>query len=373
MNVVDRLRELVAIDSQVTKENTSVIELIQSWFTGYDTEVQDWQRPDGVKGKNCIVKIPGKISDQATVFICHLDTVPTSSQWKTDPFTLTESDEKLYGLGACDVKGGIAALIEAVLVNSEKPARDIYLVFDGDEESMGIGIETFIHSMNIAHPQFIAIEPTDGNVLIMQRSIVKLKITTHGVSQHSSKATPELNDSDNAIHKMAKVMMTLEKDAKNLSKERDELLGTHTQNFGVISGGTASNVIPDSCILFMHRRLLPKRDVGKEKEYIEKLLLPVDPTVTVELVGSVEPGFSTSKESSLVKNVLTIAQKYLPKTKLDAFLAWSEAGMTSSKGDSLILGPGSIHLAHNANEFIAKDDLSRFVTIYRDIINSVVA
>lgn len=372
MNLFDRLQALVAIDSNVAISNAPLIQLLQSWFADFSTEVQEWETKDGVKSKNLVVKIPGKISTQATVFICHIDTVPTSSKWTTDPFTLVEKEDKLYGLGSCDTKGGVAALIEAVLTLKDQPGRDTYIVFDGDEENTKVGINTYLKTMDISNPQFVAIEPTDGNICISQRSLIKLRITTHGVSQHSSKAIPELNDADNAIHKMAKVMMVLQEDAKKLSEETDELLGTHTQNFGVISGGVAHNVVPDSCSLIMHRRLLPKRNVYEEKEYITKLLMPIDSSVTVEHIGEEQPGFSTPESSPFVKQVLTQAKKQLPNAHLSAFIAWSEAGMTSSKGESVILGPGSIHQAHNANEFVSKKELSQFVTLFSDIIKSIV-
>lgn len=373
MNVISLLSELVAIDSQSSKDNSPIISLVQKWFEKYPQTIQTWVREiDGVKGKNLIIKIAGKRSDQATVFICHLDTVPPNDSWETDPFILEEQEGNLYGLGACDTKGGVAALLQAVLTLTEKPARDTYILFDGDEEETSEGVNKFVKKCAIKNPQFIAIEPTDTQVLIAQRAIVKMKITTHGTSQHSSKATPEINEKYNAIHKMAKVMIALEKDAEKIAKEKDDFMGTNTQNFGIISGGTAHNVVPQSCSLTMHRRLLPQRDATKELQEVRKIVKEADSGASVELIGPPELGFKTSHDSSFAKQTLSIVKKTLPQMKFGVFIAWSEAGATNKKGESLILGPGSIQQAHRANEYINAQELFHFVEIFSNLLQEVV-
>ncbi len=371
-HVIQLLSDLVAIDSQSSKNNSTVIALISKWFTDYKQYIQSWVRDvDGVKGENLIVKIPGKSSEECLVFLCHLDTVPPNESWETDPFILEEKEGNLYGLGACDTKGGIVALIEAVLTLSDKPLFDTYLVFDGDEEGTSVGVEKFIKHFSEKNPHFIAIEPTDHKVLIAQRSVIKFIITTHGRSQHSSIATPEINKKYNAIYKMATVMDALSKDAEKLAKEKDPLLGTHTQNFGVINGGGVHNVIPEKCVLIMHRRILPSRDKDKELEAVRKVVHSVDPGADIALMGPPEAGFYTSQDSVFVKNVLSTAKKLLSNADFGVFTAWAEAGVTSQKGESIIFGPGSLSQAHNPNEFISAQELFSFVHVYQKILREV--
>lgn len=371
-NVIKLLSDLVAIDSQSVKDNSSIISLLAGWFKDYKQSTQVWVRDiDGVKGKNLIVKIPGVSSEKCLVFICHTDTVPPSESWETNPFILEENNGKLYGLGACDTKGGIASLIEAVFTLPDKPAYDVYLVFDGDEEATSVGVQKFIKQCKLKNPKFIAIEPTDNKILIGQRSIIKFIITTHGVPQHSSIATPEINKKYNAIYKMTEVMKALSDDAEKLSYEKDALLGTHTQNFGVISGGTVHNVIPEACTLTMHRRILPNRDMYKELQEVKRIVHSVDKTADVVLMGPPEAGFKTSVDSLFTKSILTAAQSFIPETSFDVFRAWSEAGATSEKGESIIYGPGSLSEAHRANEFVEAKELFQFVHIYQKIMQEV--
>ena len=115
-SVITLLSDLVAIDSQSHKGNREIISYLSKLFPHYEQTRESWVREsDGVQGENLLVKIPGKNHEQSLVFVCHMDTVPTSSAWETDPFILEEKEGKLYGLGACDTKGGVAAVIEAAL------------------------------------------------------------------------------------------------------------------------------------------------------------------------------------------------------------------------------------------------------------------
>src|SRR5579862_2874452 len=104
-NVVTLLSKLVSIDSRSSKDNIPIIRLLQKYFKNYSQTIQKWIREDGIKGENLIVKIPGKTSLSCIVFVCHMDTVPPSDAWETNPFILEEIEGRLYGLGTCDTKG----------------------------------------------------------------------------------------------------------------------------------------------------------------------------------------------------------------------------------------------------------------------------
>lgn len=370
-NVIQLLSDMVAIDSQSHKGNIAIIDHLSHLLADYSQTMQSWVREaDGVKGKNLIVKIPGKSSEHSLVFICHMDTVPTSIAWETDPFILEEQGGNLYGLGSCDTKGGVASLLEAVFTLADKPAYDTYLVFDGDEEVYSAGAHKYLKKFSLKNPHFIFLEPTDGELHIAQRALLKFDVTTHGVSTHASLGTPEKNKKDNAINKMAEVLKHLIQDASEIAKGKHAYLASSTQNLGILSGGTARNVFADKAFLTVDRRLLPEREPIREFNRVKKMLVAAVPGTTVE-VNNIEPGFAMPNDNPFVSQLVTLYQSVAPQARLGAFDAWSEAGLFADKGDVVILGPGSIKQAHVANEYVNAQELFAFVHVFQKILQEV--
>ena len=369
-NVIAILARLIAIESESSKDNSPVIALLSRWFVGYQTYIDEWIREkDGVQGKNLIVKIPGKSSEKSLVFLCHIDTVPPSSAWETDPFILEEKEGKLYGLGACDTKGGVASLMQAVFSLTQQPAVDTYLVFDGDEESTWTGAKNFQKHYAFPHPTFIAVEPTDATVCLGARSILECTITTHGISTHASFGTPEVNQKKNAIYKMNNIINVLIEDARVLSQEQDALMGSNSQNIGMILGGTARNVLPDTCTIALDRRLLPTKDMEGELLRVKEMIQSVDQHAAISSVFY-QKGFRMNQDTQKIKHIVGLIQKTLPDITIGCFQAMSEVTLFQEMGECIVLGPGSISLAHRANEYIPSKELFDYVTIYRDIIEA---
>ena len=370
-SVIKLLSDLVAIDSQSYKGNLAIIAFLSDLFKDYKQTRQSWVREqDDVQGENLIVKISGKSSERSLVFICHMDTVPTSSAWETDPFILEESGGNLYGLGASDTKGGVAALIEAVMSLESQPAYDTYVVFDGDEEVIWTGVTKYKKHLTVKRPSFICVEPTDQNLCIAARGLISLEVQTYGKTQHASYATPEVNKKYSAIYKMHQVIDVLIQDANRLAAEKDSLLGSHTQNLGVITGGSADNVVPEFCKLLVDRRVLPHRDTQKEISRLKQLIHDVEPSAKV-VMSFGQNGFATSATQPVADKVLQTLQEFYPKAIHTHFQAMSEGTILQDKGDVLVLGPGSIKQAHVANEYISAQELFTFVKIYQKIMQGI--
>lgn len=365
------LARLIAVDTQSSKSNFEIIDFLANLFLGFKLEKQNFLNKEKVKGENLIVKINGKYSSKALIFLCHTDTIPTSSRWLTDPFRLVEKNNILYGLGVCDTKGGIASLISAIFSLNDTPQFDTYIVFDGDEELYSAGARNFLDSFNVKNPHFIFLEPTLGNVSIGQRALLKFDIITTGTAIHSSQATPLGNSENNAIFKMNKILTFLSKDAETVFKIKDEILGATTQNFGAILGGTARNILAQNCNLVLERRIITKFDPEKEFARIKKSIAEIDKTAQV-ILDEIEPGFLIDKNSSFVKNILKFSNEKYPEAKVIAFEAWSEAGLFANKYESIILGPGDLKSqAHRANESVSKQEILDFTKIFKDIILNV--
>jgi len=169
---------------------------------------------------------------------------------------------------------------------------------------------------------------------------------------------------------MQEIMDILTQDGVRLAKEKDPIMGSNTQNFGLITGGTARNVIAQSCSLWVDRRLLPKLSLQDEVKRLTSLVQTIDKKTTIHTTFA-QRGFATSPESEFVKGIHRIVKKKYSNAETTCFQAMSEGAILQDKGDVVVLGPGSIAQAHVANEFVEAQDVFHFVHIFQEIMRSV--
>lgn len=362
--------KLVSLDSQSSKNNFEIIDFITTLFKNFETQTQEYINKDGIKGRNLIVKIEGYDNSKSLVFIGHTDTVPFDKNWDTNPLELVQKNGFFYGRGVCDTKGAIASLISVVLRLEEKPKYDTYLVFDGDEEVFFTGAKKFKENLNINNPHFIALEPTDNLLCIGARGILEFEVKTFGKAMHASLGTPEINSKNSAVYKMSKIMNFLIDDGNNEGLEKDLIMGSNSQNLGIINGGIARNIIPDGCSLVVDRRIIPNKDLENEFLRLKKIILEINPTTSV-IKLHMENGFHTNEDSEFVTNLLSLLENNDKNFKIGSFTAMSEIAIFKELGDCVILGPGSIKQAHQVNEFISEKELLGFIDIFKNIILNV--
>ena len=263
----------------------------------------------------------------------HMDTVP--------PFIApTEDDDKIYGRGACDAKGIIAAQITAAQQLRAEGIEDIGLLFLVEEERTSAGAKMANqHPLSAKCEYMINGEPTDLDLAIGSKGTFRLKIKTNGKAAHS--AYPE--EGESAIEKLINIL----NDVRNTKFPEDEFFGETTVNVGTIEGGVALNVIPPQAEAGLAIRLTTKR------EPIQKALESV-----IRKRGEIE--------------VLSCSEpvKMLPvdgfKQKVVRFT--TDIPYLTSWGQPLLLGPGSILVAHTKDEFVPKRDLERSVDLYVDLV-----
>jgi len=224
---------------------------------------------------------PGKIR-QTILLAPHLDTVGAGDS----QFVPRRKNGRLYGRGACDTKGSVAAMLTALceLANAKSRPRETEIVFAGlvDEENAQIGSRALVRSSafrRLGQPAattdrlkaglqtaVLAIvgEPTRLQVVTAHKGSLWLQLETRGRAAHG--ATPQLGQ--NAIYEMARIVAALETDyAARLRKRRHPLLGTATVNVGTISGGAQPNIVPDGCAITIDRRTLPgETEAGVRRE-----------------------------------------------------------------------------------------------------------
>lgn len=265
-------------------------------------------------------------------FSTHLDTVP--------PFIPpTEDDEKIYGRGSCDAKGIIAAQITAAEQLRKAGIEDIGLLYSVEEERSSTGARAANeHPLAAKCEYMINGEPTDNDLAIGSKGSFRLKIKTTGKAAHS--AYPEQGDS--AIEKLLDIL----DDIRHTKFPHGEFFGETTVNVGTIEGGVALNVIP------------PRAEAG----LLIRLTTPREPIETalrnvvrdrgeIEVLSCSEPVKMLEVEGFKQKTVrFTTDIPYLTN--------W---------GQPLLLGPGSILVAHTKDEFVLKKDLETAVQLYVDL------
>ena len=309
--------------------------------------------------------IPGGI-----ILSGHTDTVPVDGQeWSSDPFRMDERGGRLYGRGTCDMKGFLACVLAAVpKLAKAKLKRPLHLSFSHDEEIGCVGVLSLIDHLK-ANPPGAAFcivgEPTDMQPVIGHKGGRSYKVGIHGREAHSSLAPQAVN----SIEYAAELIVYLRSVARRMSEgARDELydIPHSTLSTGMISGGSAINIVPRECEFVFEFRFLaevdPEAIMADIRRYARDSLLPEMRTVAPEADIAFEniydyPWFAIDSGHDLV--ALT---KSWSRSNSEAKVAYgTEAGHFSGALGipTIVCGPGSIAQAHKPDEYVTRDQLTR--------------
>ena len=271
-------------------------------------------------------------------FSTHMDTVP--------PFIPpTEDDEKIYGRGACDAKGIIAAQITAAEQIRSEGIEDIGLLYTVEEERSSTGARAANeHPLAAKCEYMINGEPTDNDLAIGSKGSFRLKIKTTGKAAHS--AYPE--EGESAIEALLDIL----DDIRHTKFPNDDFFGQTTVNIGVIEGGVALNVIaPRAEASLLIRLTTPRAQIE------DALLSVIRGRGEIEVLSCSEPVRMLEVDGFKQKTVrFTTDIPYLTN--------W---------GQPLLLGPGSILVAHTKNEFVFKKDLEQAVELYTTLTKDLLS
>jgi acetylornithine deacetylase/succinyl-diaminopimelate desuccinylase family protein len=319
-----------------------------------------------------------KVNDKGKKFLFdgHLDTVPVgnSSLWTVDPFSGTLKEGKIFGRGAADMKGSIAAFVHALetLIDSGVELNgSVHMLLTSDEEISGLGTREFLKKGYSADASIVG-EPSCLEVNVAHKGVARWRLKTLGKSTHAS--TPE--EGVNAIYKMAKVLNELEKLAKSysISSRQHPLLGRPTLNVGTIVGGTKDNIVPDFCEITIDRRLLPGDRVEEvEREFNQLLsrLASDDPSLKFELklYHSHNPAETPPNHPFVILANLCVEKVLGERRPVKGFQATTEMSHLVEAGiPSIILGAGDIKVAHTVDEYVLVDELVNCAKIYALIL-----
>lgn len=332
--------------------------LFQRWGVRYEKQTV------APKRDNIIAYLPGADNAPTYIWEAHQDTVPAAGM-TIEPFAAGVKNHRLYGRGACDVKGGLAAMLAAFHRLSQEPAQrrcSLLLAAVVDEEYTFTGIQALAARAIRADGAIVA-EPTQLRIITAHKGIVRWRMHTHGRSCHSSQPQAGVN----AIYRMARVVSVIEKYAAWLSSaRRDATLGTATLSVGRIEGGISANIVPDHCTIDIDRRVLPGENLQTvQQELADYLRRHVDDaTWTQEEPWLMLPPLSSEGKESLVARLSEAARGVLGRVEVGTVAYGTDASTLQAAGiPCVVFGPGDIAQAHTADEWIDLEQVEQAAEI----------
>jgi acetylornithine deacetylase len=330
MNLFELTKTLINIPS-VSDEEQAVALFLRDYLEslGWTVELQKV-----TETQNNVIAF---LNDTPRVFLStHMDTVP--------PFIEAgEDNEKIYGRGACDAKGIIASQIFAAEQLRREGIGDIGLLYTVDEEQGSKGARAAnLHPIAAKCEFLINGEPTDNDLATGSKGSLRFYIKTRGRAAHS--AYPE--EGESAIEKLLDIL----EDIRKTEFPNDEFFGETTNNIGLIGGGLKTNVVAPSAEAGLHIRL-----TTDEKPVLEILEKTVAGRGEIEIMSVARPVRMLAVEG--------FRQKVVRFT--------TDIPHLSNWGQPLLLGAGSILVAHTKDEFVLKKDLQESVGLYIDLVKKL--
>lgn len=340
MSEIEILKALVKYNTVKDKENQEILTYIENYLKTLGFYLEK-------KEKYLIMSIG---NEPILGFIGHSDTVNYIEGWSTNPFDVTVEDDNIYGLGVCDMKGGIAAFLQALKeidLNILKRGIKVYITYD--EEIAFSGIKDILENHE-QFPEYIIVgEPTDNQIITGCKGLLAVRIKTKGKKVHSS--TPDKGESANL--KMIKLLNELqnfyEEEIKVERNDNYEVNYT-TMNIGLINGGNSINSVSDKCESFIDFRIAKEEHIEKIKQKINRLSEKYSADISYEI--EIQPFFNKIDfiENEKTANFMTEA-------------SWVN-------GKRMILGAGPV-TAHEIDEHISIKSLQLLVEQYKELIEKI--
>jgi len=326
----------------------------------------------GQGGRTSVIAEAVAGPEAETVLVAsHLDTVPVDHM-EIDPFDPVIEGGRLLGRGSCDTKAGMAALLAALarVLERGRLRRNVLIVGEADEELASVGVSDVLDHLAARRPDWVlATEPTDLRLVHAHKGVVHARVAASGRACHSS--DPEIGR--NAIVTLARAILAIENDAHGLRERADPHLGCATLSIGVVRGGQAPNIVPDRAEIWIDRRTLPDETPQAIRRAFEDVIeeAGLRDEVRVEHCGEEKPPLSTPPDSVAVRSVARALEREGCPADCEAVAFGTDAGVFGRAGiPGVVLGPGSIGVAHTAREFVPIDEVETMVRIFERLLES---
>lgn len=338
MDIKEILKKLVSYNTIRDNQNKEIMDFIENYLKKYNFTIK--------RINKCLVAYNSETPNIG--FIGHTDTVNYES-WDGDPFTLQENEDKLIGLGACDMKGGLAAMLSAIS-KLDLTKNKLVLYFTNDEE---ISFEGIKNIREFIVPENIIIgEPTNNIPIYGTKGVLELRIEFYGIKCHSS--TPEKGIS--AIYESIKFIESIQNYYENKIKKEKVLdfeVPYTTMNIGMIKGGESVNSVAGKCEISIDFRIAKREHLESITEKVENLLKQYNSKLTIK--QSIPPKIN--------KNDIGFLEEISSKKQTKCYLT---EGSYIDK-NFIILGPGP-DTSHQKNEYVNLSSLKETKKLYEKII-----
>lgn len=328
---------------------------------------------------NLIARLRGSGAGRSLILCGHTDTVPPNTVMTIDPFAAEIKGGRLYGRGACDMKGALAAMAAAMagLAASRAPlAGDLILAAVIDEEMGSLGAEALVRS-GLKADGCVVGEPTGNEVAIGHRGVDWIEVELTGQAAHGGRPA----DGTSAILAAARLVRLLDEELRPaLARRTHPLLGAPSLNIGVIHGGDQPNIVPARCTVRIDRRWVPGETVEGIYQEVEDLVgrvrreMPGLQSILRRADGCLatmpHSPLDTPAAHPLVGCALAVRRaRGAAEVGPVAFPAWSDAALLSNEGGiaSIVMGPGDLAQAHSADEWISVAQVEEAAQQYADL------
>lgn len=373
-DAVTFLQTLVRVNSvNPPGSEKAVAEVIEKRLadSGLSVEVEDIEEGRA----NLLVSLPvnggydGDRASRVLVYSGHFDTVPAgTSNWNHDPFGGEKVENRIYGRGTTDMKGGVAAMVLALeyLHRSDTELKGaLRFVGTAGEEVDGLGAKRVVDKEQVDDATAMVVgEPSSNEAYIAHKGTLWLEISTYGKSAHGS--MPEQGVS--AIDAMRGFLNELSE--HSFTYEVHPMLGAPTVNIGTIRGGTTTNVVADQCTVTLDVRTVPGQDHSQIVADLERLLKkvcgPVGSSYELRVTNEKAP-VSTPEDDSFIRLSLEAAQEYFDKTlTVQGANYYTDASVYSPhlKIPVLVYGPGNPEMAHQPDEWMDIEKYMQSIRFY---------
>lgn len=341
---VDLLKQMISIPS-VSRQESEVADAIQSFLFAKGLLINRI-------GNNIVIRQESCSSDRPVVLLnSHIDTVKPASGYTRDPYTPSEEDGKLYGLGSNDAGGPLVSLLAAYryLTQTEQPYHLIFVASCEEEVSGRNGIESVLPHLGHIDLAIVG-EPTKMQMAVAEKGLMVLDCTAHGVSGHAAR-----NEGVNAIYK---ALPDIEWFRTHSFERVSQFLGSVKTSVTQIDAGTQHNVVPDMCHFVVDVRV---NELYKNTELLEMIKKSVDCEVKER---------STRLNSSAIDMTHPIVQRGL-SLGLTAFGSPTMSDQALMHFTSIKIGPGDSARSHTADEFIGLQEISDGIDLYIKLLDGL--
>lgn len=348
--------------------NEPVVRQLEEWLLALGFQCELMPVP-GMPGKYNLIATLGS-GPGGLVLSGHTDTVPfDESRWQSDPFVLTERDNRYYGLGTCDMKGFFALAIEAARTVAGQPLKQpLIILATADEESSMNGAQALVAAGRPQGRYAVIGEPTGLQPVRMHKGIMMERLVFEGQSGHSSDPSLGRNALE-GMHEAMGELLALRRQWEEAYQNPNFRVQVPTLNLGCIHGGDNPNRICARCELHFDLRPLPGMVMEDLRQRILSRVRPVaearNLSLTFEPLFDGVPPFETPADAELVR----LCERLTGHSAGSVAFATEAPWLQQLGLETLVLGPGSIDQAHQPDEYLALSQVEPTVNLLKSLIS----